>query len=642
MIPSLNRVRVALLLAMTTVTSAAPPRVRLECAGDRPAIQSLGWDTEGAGRQDRNLLRGDAVAAPRFLVDGTWRDGADLSSTRDANNGAVRFRVATGGPSVTMSVAGTSSGIEIALEQTDSTGLPTEFVFPFDPRVTPTTVIPAAWRPDGTFSLPAVVHAPDFGPMLLQVADDTTSTAPEQAGQVAGRIEGSRPGKLVNLALAFRLAARPVRITLSAVDVPPPAGLKDASMWKAVRRGWLNAVQPCSKWGDQNRGFSSPAGMLGNNVISDPASCSLWFYADQIFWVPQIAPGVSAGATLRRTIDWWLDARTRPDGEVVCYWDYGGFLDANAGPIIAAWDYVESCGDVAWLRERISRIEFIADFLARRDVDGDGLIEAAQSGNLGTLVQPNRSCAWWDALNCGHKDGYTNAVIYRAFRCLADLERKLQRSGPAQRYGELGDRLKASYARTLLSPRTGWLGWWRSLDGELHDYASPTLNGIAIEYGLVGPAEGRAILERLWAKLDEAGFKRFDLGVPPMLVPVRRGDYLLPNAIGLPEREDGTDTFGVYMNGGITAGHVLHFLAAHYVVGWDEPADRVLRAMLDRQQRGEFHNGVTDEAMRGIDWTTWDGRSSGYEGYLADSFRFLQAVVLREPQMREKLYRVLR
>jgi hypothetical protein len=45
--------------------------------------------------------------------------------------------------------------------------------------------------------------------------------------------------------------------------------------------------------------------------------------------------------------------------------------------------------------------------------------------------------------------------------------------------------------------------------------------------------------------------------------------------------------------------------------------------------------------MKGIDWTTWDGRPSGYEGYLADSFRFLQAVLLREETFRNKLYRPL-
>jgi hypothetical protein len=86
---------------------------------------------------------------------------------------------------------------------------------------------------------------------------------------------------------------------------------------------------------------------------------------------------------------------------------------------------------------------------------------------------------------------------------------------------------------------------------------------------------------------------------------------------------------------------VLHFLAAHYVVGDPEPADKILRAMLERQGRGEFQNGVRDAGGQGIDWTTWDGKPSGYEGYLADSFRFLQAVLLREASFRERLYRPL-
>lgn len=126
-----------------------------------------------------------------------------------------------------------------------------------------------------------------------------------------------------------------------------------------------------------------------------------------------------------------------------------------------------------------------------------------------------------------------------------------------------------------------------------------------------------------------------------MLIPVRRSDYLQPDAIGIPKREDGTDTFGQYMNAGITAGHVLHFLGAHYVLGENERADNVLRAMLKRQRRGEFANGVRDAGGQGIDWTTWDGKPSGYEGYLADSFRFLQAVLLREPEFRARLYRPL-
>ena len=120
--------------------------------------------------------------------------------------------------------------------------------------------------------------------------------------------------------------------------------------------GLVRGLAAERQWGEQNRPFSTPAGILANNVISDPASCSLWFYADQALWTPQITPDVSAAALVRRSLDWWLDQRTRPTGEVVCYWDYGNFLDANAGPLIAAWDYVEATGDRRWLARRIERL----------------------------------------------------------------------------------------------------------------------------------------------------------------------------------------------------------------------------------------------------------------------------------------------
>jgi hypothetical protein len=509
-----------------------------------------------------------------------------------------------------------------------------ELVFPFDPGVTPTTVLPSQWADDGSLRLPAVISAPDFGQMVLADA----------AGRhFSARLEGSRAKKTVDLILELPIlrSGEVCTLSLTPLYLPPPEGLHDKAAWKKIRRGWFGAFQPNARWGDQGNPFSAPAGVLGNNVVSDPASCSLWFYADQALWTPQLTPEISVASLVRRTVDWWLDHRTRPTGEVICYWDYGNFLDANAGPLIAAWDYVEATGDTAWLRRRIERLEFISEFLAKRDVDGDGMVEAVQSGNRNTLKQPARSCAWWDALNCGHKDGYTNAVIYRAWRCLAELEGRLGRAEKQTRWNGLADRLKAAYAKTLYNPANGWLAWWKSQDGELHDYAAPLVNGMAIEYGLVEPAQGREILARLWKKIDAVGFKRFDLGIPPMLVPVRRSDYLQPEACGLPQKEDGADTFGQYQNGGISAGHVLHFLAAHYVVGQPERADRVLEAMLGRQAEGKFQNGVRDVGNQGIDWTDWNGKPTGYEGFLADSFRFLQAVLLREPAFRARYYRPL-
>ncbi len=430
-------------------------------------------------------------------------------------------------------------------------------------------------------------------------------------------------------------------LTLTSLRLPAPAGLQDTALWAQARRGWFGAWQPSARWGDQNRPFSAPPGVLANNVISDPASCSLWFYADQAFWTPQITPDISVAQLVRRSVDFWLLQRTRPTGEVVCYWDYGNFLDANAGPLIAAWDYVESTGDSDWLQARIERLELVADFLAKRDVDNDGMVEAVQSGNRGTLQQPARSCAWFDALNCGHKDGYTNALIYRAWRCLADLEHRL--GAPSRRRDTRRwptDCKPATPRRSSIRPPAGWRGG-KARMANCTTTPRPSSTGWRSNTVWSNQAQGREILARLWQKMDEVGFDRLDLGVPPMLVPVRRDDYLLPDGLGIPQREDGTDTLGHYQNGGITAGQVLHFLAAHYVVGQPEKADELLRAMLQRQSMGQFQNGVRDAGGQGIDWTDWQGNPTGYEGYLADSFRFLQAVLLREDSFRARLYRPL-
>jgi hypothetical protein len=619
-----------------TATAAGPAKIRIEVSQQRPEIACLSWDTEGGPRVEANLLRAPHTMRLRMQSGepGKTGDGITLHSV-DAKPGVTIYRLTAPDTELSWSVAPAPDSISMQISRKNdakSADGVIELIIPFDPRVTPTTVLPSVWNEDGTLSLPAVINAPDFGQMLLA----------EAGGQrLKARLEGSRAEKIVDLIVELPLskANQSISLKLSPVFLPAPEGLADKSMWEAARRGWFGIFQPSAKWGDQTRPFSSPPGLLGNNVISDPASCSLWFYADQSLWTPQITPEISVASLVRRTIDFWLDQRTRPTGEVICYWDYGNFLDANAGPIIAAWDYFEATGDRDWLARRIERLEFIAEFLAKRDVDNDGMIEATQSGNRGTLKQPARSCAWFDALNCGHKDGYTNAIIYRAFRCLAELEARLGRADKHAHYSGLADRLKASYANALFNPATGWLAWWKSEDGELHDYATPIVNGLAIEYGLVSREQGCGILGRLWKKIDEAGFKRFDLGVPPMLVPVHRSDYLLPDGLGIAQREDGTDTFGQYQNGGITAGQVLHFMAAHYVVGQPEKADKVLRAMLQRQAEGKFQNGVCDTGGQGIDWTDWNGNASGYEGFLADSFRFLQAVMLREPALCARYHR---
>ena len=614
------------------------PVFRIEPDVHHAQIPILSWDTEGGDKTQTNLLRLHSPIVLRVRVAGVWRtSGAIDARWKELRHGETSYTltIAEGAelywkirPSpdrVIMTVMGRGRHIR-SVEAV-------EMLFPFDPQVTPTTIIPQTWSEDGYGMLPVVISSPDFGQILL---DDSNSG-------VKASLDGNRDKHTVDLTLQLPgvVLGEASTLTFAPVRLAPPKGMTDLELWRKVRRGWFNTWQPSSRWGDQNRPYSAPVGILSNNVISDPVSFALPFYADQALWTTELVPGISVMDQVRRSIDWWLEHRTDPSGEVIGYWNYRHFLDANPGILISCWDYVEATGDQAWLRKHIDSLERLSTFLEGRDIDHDGMIEATQSGNFNTLWEPARSCCWWDALNCGYKDGYSNAIIYRAWRCLAELEGQLGRVQKQKHYTELADRLKAVYFKTLYNPATGWLAWWKSTDGTLHDYATPVVNGMAIEYGLVEAGEGRKILSRMRKKMQDANFNRFDLGLPCTLDPVLRTDYLQPDGLGIPSRQDGADTFEDYMNGGISAGHTLHFIMAYHVVGEPEKGDEILQAMLARQEKVGFQNGVQNRGNKGIDWTNWNGAARGYEGYLADVFMFMQAAVLREPSMRARFYRPL-
>ncbi len=593
-----------------------------------------------------NLLRTGTAIGLRVKVNGQWSGGetfetqvekVGVAETRYrlviAPDADLEWRVRPGAGQLTMTFLARGAG----LHQVEGI----ELGFPFDPRVAATTLLPSAWDADGTIHLPAVISAPDFGQMRLAAAPPAN---------LKGRLVGSRGNHTVDFTVELSVprADETISLSLEPVRLPMPAGLKDKSLWRATRRGWFNAFQPSAQWGDQGNRFSAPAGILANNVVSDPVSCLLHLWADQVLLTPRFATDIPLPDLVQRTVDWWLDHRTKPTGEVIAYWDHADMLDANASPLIAAWDYVEATGDRKWLARRIGRLEFIAEYLVKRDVDNDGLVESTHSGNYGTLKEPMRAGSAYDTINAGHKDAYCNALIYRAFRCLADLEKQLKRREQQTRFAQRADQLKAAYSKTFFNPKTGWLAWWKSEDGELHDLSSPLISSVAICYGLVKPRPGRQMLDQLWTKMEAAGFKRFDLGVPITLMPVRRGDYLLGfNGCGVPKAEDGSDTFGQYLNGGCLVSDAVYFITALHIVGERAKGDRILRAMVERQERGVFsngggfQNGVVNAYPQGAEFYTWEGQTCGYEGHLTYSYAFLQAVLLRETAFRARLLRPL-
>jgi len=402
--------------------------------------------------------------------------------------------------------------------------------------------------------------------------------------------------------------------------------------------------------GPKNGDAPSPAGLWANNVISNPVSSLLFLLGDHALLVPELAPGVSLLPLLRRTLEYWMTKEIAPDGRVYYVENGAGaqpVMDANPAVLIAAWCYVEASGDADWLRENMERLELVARYMAGRDVDGDGLLESVQTGNSGSHARPDSA---WDTFTSGHKNAHVNALAYRAFRCLADLERRMGRPDQASHYGALADHLRSGYSAAFYNPQTGWLGWWRSQDGVLHDIYSDAPTSMAIACGLIPAAAGQRMLDAYWNELQRSGFDRFDLGVPSALRPIPRQDTIGDEGSRnqryfVPQREDGADTFGRWLNGGCCVSNTTFFLLASYVVGHQERADGILDAMLKRQDEGVFpngggfQNGIVDRMPFGAEFMEWDGKTSGYEGHLVYSWAFLQCILLRNPSFRARVLR---
>jgi len=606
------------------------PKLRMEAVSDAALVTHLGWDTEGGDRAKHNLLR--APLELRVKLGGAWRSVGELPVRgRSAGRKGITYQLAlvpatpllwelqAEGGNLTLHF-GQSGGEEGRVE-----GL--ELTFPFDPRLCATTVLSGDWREGGGFRLPAVISAPDLGQMLV--------TCPRRPN-LRGRLLGNRAEQWVDVTLELPAPdAEGLTLEFAPVRLPMPEGFHDRARWAAGRRGWFNFLQVNA----QPRG----AGVWANNVISNPVSSTVFWLGDQVLLIPEAAPGVPLSPLLRRTLQFWMYDAIQPDG-LIDYVETGPgspMMDANPSVLIGAWCYVEASRDTAWLQAQIERLEFVARYMEGRDVDGDGLLESTQSGNRGTHTFGDTA---WDTYSSGHKNAYVNALAYRAFRCLADLEKQLGRTEQQARYSERADRIQAVYRETFYNPETGWLGWWRSEDGFLHEVYSDVVTDIAIIYGLIEPEDGHRMLDAYWAELERSGFARFDLGVPLNVRPVPRDDQL--GEWG-GKKEDGSDTFGKYLNGGCCVSNAYFLLLANCTAGDRERADKVLDAMLKRQAEGAFpngggfQNGVVNRYPDGAEFFDWQGNTCGYEGHLVYSWMFLQALLLREPTLRARLFRPL-
>lgn len=574
--------------------------LRIALSKSEPRISALCWDSLGEGKLGENLLKPDGAAPCRSSV---FPDPDAASSTVYTREGNVvqyetihpddvrsRWLIRVEEKSIYMSltsavplgrVARTPSGIRLA----------------FACEKTPVAPISNPSK-DSSCPLPCLLHAPDYGTLLV-----------EGGGRLIG--ESIRPQARWNASLVpmdlpredglyvLPAGVSSFETTLSVrSDTIPAAKVvgKDVRL-RGMPRYWLNGFQ-----------YRPDFGILSNNIVSDNCCFCMHQYADLAVFSPDLPGGIRPIEMVRESLDRYFAGAS---GYGVGWKDI--MTDAYPSYLISAWDVIRVTGDVKLLKRWLPHLEGFGSAIERQDRNGNGLPESVKPGVRGEIHCPTGN--WWDQINFGHEDAYVSALAYRAFNCLADLERLAGRSAEARRFERDAERIKAAYLPTFLNPKTGVIAGWKDVDGNLHDYWFVFINGIAIAYGLVPDDQASRIVDNIEAKIKEVGFSRFDLGLPGPLVPIQKNDYGR-GALGSPQKDDGSDAFQVFENGGASACMAYFYVQALYRLGRRPEADRILWPMMKTYADGGFQNGVG----AGGEWRRWDGRPSGYEGYLADAY----------------------
>lgn len=458
----------------------------------------------------------------------------------------------------------------------------------------------------GAIQLPAVLHFPSHG--TLRITTETPGAVVDYDATRGGDNQ---------VTITLPSGGRAHRFEVAAV-YPEFSGAGD-SRYDGYRRDFLSMFQ-----------LNPRRRCLANNSASDACAFTVFEYAMMAAPLPALAPGLSALDLIRQTLDRYI-------GEMKGYGMIGyqsdprlkfDFLDTYPSLVIAASIYVRASGDADWARRNYSIIKTWADKLIEFDHDGDGLMEYPLSGNSGSWIDdlsylPSN---WWDTIGFGHKDAYSNALAYKAFQDMAEFSSVAGFPKDANLFEGRARKLKEVYYDTFYNLVTGVLAGWKSADGKLHDYYFLFVNGMAVTYDLVSLDQGNRIWDKLLAKMDEAGYRRFDLGLPGNLIPVRREDYASHSKRwGYSEKPDGSDGFQIYENGGATACYAYYTVRALQMLGRQKEADVILYPMLEGFASGRFQgrgpNGRT------YDWIDWNGSPNGYEGLLVDNYLTLLAAI---------------
>ena len=338
------------------------------------------------------------------------------------------------------------------------------FTLAIDQKANHATLLGLMKPGERRMQLPCVLHLPDMGSARI------TCNVPNQKVDYDAR-RYVRPS-FVHVSLPPATAEHPeVEYTFHVEAFHPPiAGIEKNSLFDGFRRSYLNMFQ-----------VNPRVQMLANNSSSDPVPFTLFIYAEMAAHAPPLAPGLTCLDLVRMTLDQYLSGAlgygmkgyaVKPmDADLIAWKTPWTSLDTTPSLVLSPCIYVERSKDETWARLHYPELATWTRDMLLGDKDGNGLVEYPRTGNLGDRPTPdNRPANWWDTINFGHEDAYSNALVFRTCSKFSDLARKLGHADDAKFFSEKATKLRAAYLPAFLNPSTGVLAGWKSADGKLHDY----------------------------------------------------------------------------------------------------------------------------------------------------------------------------
>jgi len=565
-----------------------------------PALLFLGVDSLNTGKVQQNVLAANTASSASYTVTHTVTPSEISLRYSQANSPTA--------PSTSWIFHAAESNFRFASDYS-ATEKPGPIVITFNTHSCYSTLL-GLFNAKKEIVLPALLHLPGLGTLRLSAGGLPDATLGYSAEK--GWVKVTFPSATAqNPHVEYRAEIVEIHPPLAGADQKDPR-------FDGFRRNWLNIFQ-----------LSPSRRLLSNNTSSDSCGFCYYEYADIAKATPPLVENLHALDIVRQSLDSILGGT--PTYGMPGY-GKGAFPEVSSDTfpsfLIAAKDYIDGSHDRAWLEKNYAGIKAWADKMLATDHNGNGLIEYVASGNSGTWNEGDpkvRPSNWWDTIGFGHEDAYSNALAYRALQGMQQMAQSIGNHDDADRYGAAAKKLHDAFFPAFLNPATGVLAGWRSADDQLHDYYFLYVNSIAILYGLVPDDKATDIMNRLWDKMGQVGFSKFELGLPGNLLPVARKDYAHKNPrYGGGKLEDNSDGFQIYENGGATACFSYFTIAAFNKVGQHERADQILFPILHAFDTRDFEG--TNANKMSNDWRKWDGTPTGYEGFLVDNYYTLLAV----------------